>query len=81
MTVHLPGDRVIHDGQPAIVLCGHPDGRLYIRPDYGAGDLLVAAETCTPVGIEPLRLRVAEEVGGRERQCNQPHAGAQEQDQ
>ena len=65
MNAYIPGDHISHDGQPAVVLCQHPDGRLFIRPEHGAGDLLVAAETCTSVEApdasgDPLRLRTAE---------------------
>lgn len=45
--VYIPGDVVLHDGHSAVVLCVHPSGRLYIRPEQGDGDLLVAATECT----------------------------------
>ena len=44
--IYLPGDPVIYRPEPtapdqsAIVICGHPDGRLFIRIS-GVGDLLV----------------------------------------
>lgn len=41
--VYLPGDRIIYDGQPATVICGHPTGRLYIRI-AGVGDTLVSPD-------------------------------------
>jgi hypothetical protein len=52
---YLPGDRIMYDGRPAVVICGHADGwRLYIRQRSsdrpGSGDdLLVDAATCAPV--------------------------------
>jgi hypothetical protein len=51
--IYLPGDRILHDGHPAVVICGHADGqRLYIRTENGGDDLLVDAATCAPVALE-----------------------------
>lgn len=48
--IYLPGDRILHEGHPAVVICGHADGlRLYIRPENGGDDLLVDVATCAPV--------------------------------
>ena len=48
--IYLPGDRILHECHPAVVICGHADGhRLYIRTENGGDDLLVDVETCAPV--------------------------------